>query len=137
MNRIIKFRAWDNNKKVIRYLWDMYCGTYWSMFDNFEDEDIMQFTWLLDKNGKEIYEGDILKITSKTWYSDHWSEWWVQIDGVEPEVDVSYVSVKQKWNAWTIPLSHEYTHEDWTRARIVDREIEVIWNIYQNPELLK
>lgn len=140
MNRTIKYRqpmVIEELKFVEwHYWWFFKEGQFIWPVPNFNLPNY-EFTWCLDKNWKEIYEGDILKIISKTWYSDHWSEWWVQIDGVEPEVDVSYAQVKQKWNAWTIPILHGYEHEDWTCACVVDREIEIVWNIYQNPELLK
>jgi len=60
--REIKFRAWHNGKMIQGV--GVYEGT--AIIDINEDSpylwtaEVMQFTGLHDKNGKEIYEGDIL-----------------------------------------------------------------------------
>ncbi|HEA46437.1 MAG TPA: hypothetical protein ENH99_01510 [Candidatus Pacearchaeota archaeon] len=61
--REIKFRAWDkHNKRMLEWMYPVDCWMRWLNGEDNEVE-IMQFTGLLDKNGKEIYDGDIVITT--------------------------------------------------------------------------
>ena len=122
MNRVIKFRAWDktNGWMIPDYdNWISFDGKYWTSparpYDTPNQEivsqsnvELMQFTGLLDKNGTEIYEGDIVKSdlvdTSGRYESIYW---------------------RNDLCGWSIPGENHAKH------------YEVLGNIYENPELLK
>ena len=85
-----------------------------------DPETIGQFTGLMDKNGNEIYEGDIIK-----WHKDglmYVVKFWH---------GMFYASVEEcnKGILGGFPLHALTEHEDW--------KCEIIGNIYDNPELLK
>lgn len=100
-------------------MWWTFCKTdgHLVMFPAFPPEsleryEIMQFTGLLDKNGKEIYEGDIVKgsgFTGEILFTDF--AWMVHRFDADGEVEETVI--------------------------ITDYKLEVIGNKFENPELLE
>ena len=131
--REIKFRAWDMRVKKM-YFGGMDKFNSIAPFVNaLENYPLMQYTGLKDKNGKEIYEGDIVIADDDGQefpekydedkdeyipcgkYEVYWAEamWWLR-SPAEPH------GLQMEYNPFTD-----------------DADFEVIGNIYENPELVK
>lgn len=124
MKREIKFRGWENIMKVmcevkkIDYpnhgvqLRGMENGT------NFKYVELMQFTGLKDRNGKEIYEGDICRFGSG------------RIKEIEYKDGGFGFQPDKEWRTEFVSFSG---HNEF---KILMEHIEVIGNIYETPKLL-
>lgn len=132
MQSRFKFRVWDTEKN--EWLWTSepdvipYNGFHLfgecMLFQNVNISKlsncvIQQFTWLKDKNGKEIYEGDIVE------YSIEWGYW-------QQDYTINRIVEYKEWHY--NPFVH--WHEEFTQNTYPEC-CEVIGNIYENPELLK
>lgn len=120
--REIKFRAWDKKEKIILFsgvLEEYNTLVFWRQGDlpehyGFFDKDliVMQYTGLKDKNGKEIYEGDIVFNGNKNYtveFGQYYSDGYYEHHG------------------WTIDDNFDSFQPE---------RYEIMGNIYQNPELL-
>ena len=107
MSREIKFRAWDKTLKVMAgpFVFGQMVGPT----DVFE---FLQYTGLKDKNGKEIYEGDVVRS-----FNDYW-------DGCE-SLDLICWWGDGEWSFGGHP---------W--CEVGEEKCEVIGNIYEHPEPL-
>jgi uncharacterized phage protein (TIGR01671 family) len=121
------FRVWHIRTKDMSYETDIRHAydIVW-----FSDDIVMQWTGLLDKNGKKIFEGDIVQFTLTPMtlaYSEEDKED-VPIYG-EPIIETGYVYWANT-GYWIMAPNNEYMY-------IRKEEVEVIGNIYENPELIK
>ncbi|MFO1555146.1 YopX family protein [Lactiplantibacillus plantarum] len=112
---MIKFRAWDNECKVIRY-YDELKGLTLDALDA-SDFKLEQFTGLKDVNGKGIYEGDVLRTKA----------------GLIQIVEQGILSIARDdlisgfyANNLSDDKPHTFSYND-----------EVIGNVHENPELLE
>ena len=127
--REIKFRAWHKKRKEMFSLTgiDWKKEICWDKEAKMELKDVilMQYTGLKDKNGREIYEGDIVKVK----YRDR-----DIITGKEMSYEKIGV-VKYNKQVGVIVISYG---EDWDLIRdYKGKETRVIGNIFENPDLLK
>ena len=140
-NDRFKFRVWDVDNKeyhsmddVINNDGELGCAAWTVGFIKYRDglHIVEQCTGLKDKNGKLIYEGDILFVQALDW---HKKERW------DCETIRTYWSVEYKnyWNhcGFMVFGINRRFHKPLTRTVIFNSEAEVIGNIHQNPELLK
>lgn len=140
MNRSIKFRVWDN--KSLRFLSEneftlfkngclnLKSKTITNPSENTLDQyyfsenrfTIQQFTGLLDKNGREIYEGDIVQYNRRSSY-----------DGINFEVKWS----EDNWGWVLVSKNKDYLINEQTPEGYRYEFIEIVGNIFENPDLLK
>lgn len=168
MNRVIKFKAWDNKHKKIwtlkellmpihydansfmdlllevqinpaikkwmtinyRYLLDNYdvldgFTTEEDEWDFSEDFIVLQYTGLKDKNGREIYEGDLVH------RHDHWNNCKGVIrrnHEIQEGCDTSADSIET--------VEFRDGSFQWFPYYESEAGYEIVGNIYENPELL-
>lgn len=132
--REIKFRAWDIEKN--RMVYDFETIPYFDsrVITKYNADICMQFTWLKDKNGKDIFEGDIVD------FEDAWEEGYEYKEGYEftNRATVEFLN-------WAFILTNfresdnsYYYGEQNHYSEMLDAfaKSNVIWNIYENPELI-
>jgi|LakMenE01Jun11ns_1017448.scaffolds.fasta_scaffold9640410_2 uncharacterized phage protein (TIGR01671 family) len=137
--RQIKFRAWDKTYSLMNYKVQVgntdhadpnyTCNSIWVDSGDFKtigwmnaDEnciDLMQFTGLKDKNGKEIYEGDIIQWTSSNVFSL----------GEIRKVQINYVQAQYWGQGRNLGV--------YLAELLANEKCEVIGNVFENPELLQ
>lgn len=127
MNRKIAFRAWDKENKVMYEVkkvdfseQKVFCKQYYLNDWKFSEIELMQYTGLKDKNGKDIYEGDILSYPKE-----------------EQIISIRWDKSGANWQ-----FDEHNNFDDgvgrgnWDFNIGIAKNCKIIGNIYENPELL-
>jgi uncharacterized phage protein (TIGR01671 family) len=128
--RPIKFRGWNGERMFNYEDWFTLDEQLTLCFEDSEDHSyvdnsdvdfpnrvkLMQYTGLKDKNGKEIYEGDILEVD---WQDDRY-----------PIHNIGPVKWDEENSRWDLG-------EGGSPKKDAELHFEVVGNIYEKPELLK
>ncbi len=128
MSREIKFRVWTGREMFFPPPlgeWDDEDNHFFFAY-NKKPSVLMQFTGLKDKNGKDIFEGDIIKFNwrGKFINKDYWFPVFQVVFDV-PKFELKYVGGDNPSDSWDFKFKHR------------SEKFKVIGNIYENPELLK
>lgn len=127
--REIKFRAWLKEERKMVNVETLFIGINRLCFGNsktedlffrdFEEVELMQYTGLKDKNGKEIYDGDIVLVESggtSTWYKT-----------VIKFKEVAFIASLIDGEDYIYIFNHGFDSNDF----------EILGNVYENKNLLE
>lgn len=117
MKRELKFRSWcDYGAGHRTMLYDR--GDLAEFFDASVGDEIMQYVWIKDKSGKEIYEGDILRSNKGKRFLVQWS------------------NTKHRWGLLAQYYVKGWDYPMWKSLQWGVENCVVVGNKYQNPEWL-
>lgn len=149
--RELKFRAWDKRtKKLIQIQGFKYVGEKHIQLFYFDTDGcsttctcekefivLIQYTGLKEKNGTEIYEGDIVIF-------NHIKDEYPEVENIffhnvnRTEYQKKYVAeFCNTYYRYGLRFRNGSTHFMVVQATITNHNVEVIGNIYENPELLE
>ena len=161
MKRELKFRAWDKSAKQMSPEFDLF-GEFtllgamhdWQMeiapdrgvgtLELLNELEVMQFTGLHDKNGKDIYEGDIIAHERRSKpYSDKCKKamvkcvvyWNSALSSAENKSNPS--SFNNNPGFWADPIDRKAKESGWAYDWSEFHNCEVLGNIHENPYLLE
>lgn len=130
--REIKFRAWNETEEKMFEPFSLYEYVRGSVRNEETlnegsllfpiDTLFLQFTGLKDKNGKEIYEGDIIR--TKNYEGTHL---WLVVN------EIDYMGA---FSCFTVDCIDKPNEVSSIHARVID-DGEIIGNKFENPELLQ
>lgn len=133
MTREIKFRQFFEGK--FHYWGYVKEGEFIAPLSTSEAQKVesQQFTGLKDKNGNEIYDGDVLKLFIPSLMTDEETD----MSFSSPSVEIATVQWDEDGSRWKFTFSTGWEGFRTSSTKEKAKKVEVIGNIYENPELLK